>query len=199
VLQTSRILPPGLYGMEITESEGKDGEVEYEVEFREHGSRRSSPFFNRFSASTRSRSRRSGLSEFNQRAYELFAQPLVQAMSNDTSAKLLRSSIPCASRTGRCRTSIPGHGVARKPGGAGGARSHTASRSTGRSHPLRSWKTIGSELVSASLDLYRGMRDATTEAGFFSIYANMYLALPGRQAQPTQLRAPAADRANCLS
>ena len=34
------------------------------------------------------------MSDFNQRAYELFAQPLVQAMSNEYTAKLQRQFHP---------------------------------------------------------------------------------------------------------
>ena len=36
VLDIIERLPPGLYGMEITERRGKGGKVEYEVEFHEH-------------------------------------------------------------------------------------------------------------------------------------------------------------------
>ena len=35
VLKSIEMLPPGLYGMEITERKGRDGEVEYEVTFDE--------------------------------------------------------------------------------------------------------------------------------------------------------------------
>jgi hypothetical protein len=41
-------------------------------------------------------------------------------------------------------------------------------------HPLRQLEHAGSDILSATLDLYRGMRDARTEAAFFSVYANMY-------------------------
>src|SRR5207245_10413094 len=36
----------------------------------------------------------SAISEFNQRAYELFAQPLIQSMSNEMTAKLARQYHP---------------------------------------------------------------------------------------------------------
>jgi hypothetical protein len=41
-------------------------------------------------------------------------------------------------------------------------------------HPLRRAEDAGSDIFSASLDLYRGMRDAATESTFFSMYANMF-------------------------
>ncbi len=39
---------------------------------------------------------------------------------------------------------------------------------------LHQLEKISSELISASLDYYRAIRDAATEATFFAIYANMY-------------------------
>ena len=77
--------------------QGADGKVEYEVEFASGGWRRSSGGSTASNASTRSRSRRSRAAEFNQRAYELFAQPLVQAMANEDAAKR-RARIPPAAR-----------------------------------------------------------------------------------------------------
>ncbi|MFP3458757.1 DUF3141 domain-containing protein, partial [Psychrobacter sp. SIMBA_152] len=40
-------------------------------------------------------------------------------------------------------------------------------------NPLRQFERYGSEIISASLDFYRAMRDAATESGFFSLYGNM--------------------------
>jgi hypothetical protein len=47
-------------------------------------------------------------------------------------------------------------------------------KGTDTGQPLQRLEKFGSEMISASLDYYRGMRDAGTEAGFFSIYANMF-------------------------
>jgi hypothetical protein len=38
----------------------------------------------------------------------------------------------------------------------------------------RTTEKLMAELVSASLDLYRGMRDAATEAFFFQTYGSMF-------------------------
>jgi hypothetical protein len=46
---------------------------------------------------------------------------------------------------------------------------------------LRQLEQKGSEIWSASLDFYRAMRDASTEASFFGVYANMFSALMGDQ------------------
>jgi hypothetical protein len=64
-------------------------------------------------------------------------------------------------------------------------------RPVGPEHPLRQFEGVRSEMISASLDLYRALRDATTEAMFFGIYANvvsMYLA-DKRQAEHAHAQA----------
>jgi hypothetical protein len=38
----------------------------------------------------------------------------------------------------------------------------------------RKWEKMGSEIMSASLDYYREMRDATSEAAFFQTYGNVF-------------------------
>ena len=56
---------------------------------------------------------------------------------------------------------------------------------------LRDAEKAGSELVSASLDYYRAMRDASTEAAFFAIYGNM---AAKDRAEATDAQPAAADR-----
>jgi hypothetical protein len=40
--------------------------------------------------------------------------------------------------------------------------------------PARKWEKLGSDLLSASLDYYREIRDATSEAAFFQTYGNVF-------------------------
>jgi pimeloyl-ACP methyl ester carboxylesterase len=209
VLQSVESLPLGLYGMEINESEGKDGEVEYKVEFREHGLEDISAFFDRFKrVDEKPFEAVATISEFNQRAYELFAQPIVQSMSNELSARLLRefhplrfqnwalsSSVnpwmswlaPAAQAVKASRKSTEGGQDAQpfealaksfNPWMSWFAPAMQAGnadrKGTDTGQPLQRLEKFGSEMISASLDYYRGMRDAGTEAGFFSIYANMF-------------------------
>ena len=95
MLKSIEALPPGLYGMKINEAKGGDGKVRYEVEFVE---RRLEEVMGRLNRVKRVDEKPfeavEALSEFNQRAYELFAQPLVQAFSNDVSARLGRQFHP---------------------------------------------------------------------------------------------------------
>ena len=138
----------------------------------------------------------SAVSEFNQRAYELFARPLMQAMSNEYSAKLSREFHPLRFQRWAISDLNPWlwwlAPTAR--GGEGAA--------PGRWQPTircaRAEKMM-SELTSASLDYYRALRDAVSEAAFFQIYGNLfslYLA-DKREAAGAEQRQPI--RASCRS
>ncbi len=95
VLKSIEALPPGLYGMDIREVKGRNGKVEYEVEFTERRLEEVAARLNRFQrADEKPFEAVAALSEFNQRAYELFAQPLVQSMGNELTAKLSRNFHP---------------------------------------------------------------------------------------------------------
>ena len=101
MLKTIERLPPGLYSMDIKEHKGAGGRVDYEVEFRERRLEDIVAVINRFKrADEEAFDAVASVSDFNQRAYEMFARPLVQAMSNEYTAKLARESIRCGSRTG---------------------------------------------------------------------------------------------------
>ena len=106
VLKSIEALPPGLYAMQIRERKGRDGKIEYEVEFDERRLEDIVARLNRFErADEKPFEAVAAVSEFNQRAYELFAQPLVQATSNEYTREAARaSSIRCACSAGRSRT-----------------------------------------------------------------------------------------------
>ncbi len=95
VLEAIESFPPGLYGMEIAERKTADGTTEYDVTFREHRLEEVVARFNRFERIDELPFKAvQQVSDFNQRAYELFAQPFVQAMSNDVTATWLRQFHP---------------------------------------------------------------------------------------------------------
>jgi hypothetical protein len=180
--------------MSITERKDADGKVEYEVEFREHRLEEIAAHFNRFKREDEKPFEAvAELSEFNQRAYQLFAQPFVQAMSNETTGRILREFHPL--RFQRWAFSDLNPWLAWLPSAASAVK---ASRQVAK--PDNLWREVeqaGSEMISASLDYYRAMRDASTEATFFSIYANLfslYLAdhHQARESE-TQVAIPARD------
>ena len=95
VLKSIEALPPGLWGMAITERKGADGKVEYDVEFEERELEEVVGRLNRFNrVDEKPFEAVAAVSEFNQRAYELFAQPFVQSMSNELTAKIRRQFHP---------------------------------------------------------------------------------------------------------
>ena len=171
VLKSIEALPPGLYGMAISERKGAGGAVEYEVEFREFRLEEVTAYFNRFKRSDEKPFEAvAALSDFNQRAYEMFVQPFVQSMSNEWSARLLREFHPL--RFQQWAVSKINPWLSWLPPVAQAVRANR--KPIDADHPLLKAQAIASELISASLDYYRAMRDAATEAAFFSVYANMF-------------------------
>jgi pimeloyl-ACP methyl ester carboxylesterase len=171
VLKSIESLPPGLYGMAIHESKDRDGKPVYEVEFREHELEEIAARLNRFKRGDEKPFEAvAEISEFNQRAYELFAQPVVQSMSNEFTAKLARQSHSL--RAQRWAVSDLNPWLAWL--GPAAQMVKAQRKSLAPDAPARKWEKMGSEMVSASLDYYREMRDATSEAAFFQIYGNVF-------------------------
>ncbi|WP_423199730.1 MULTISPECIES: DUF3141 domain-containing protein [unclassified Cupriavidus] len=170
VLGSIEMLPPGLYGMVINERPGKDG-VEYEVEFREQSLEDVSGRLNRFQrVDEKPFEAVTAVSDFNQRAYELFAQPFVQAMANDASAYAMRTCHPLRMQNWACSDLNPWLAWL-----APAAEAVRAGRQpVDDDHPLRAQERAGAEMVSAGLDAWRAVRDAMTEASFFGVYANLF-------------------------
>jgi len=165
------MLPPGLYGMVITERKGRDGRTEYEVEFREHRLEEIIARLNRLKrADEKPFEAVAELSEFNHRAYELFVQPLIQSLSNEYTARLLRDFHPL--RFQRWGISDANPWLAWLAPAAQFVKAQR--QAVGADAPTRKIERMMSELISTSLDYYRAMRDALSEAAFFQTYGNMF-------------------------
>jgi pimeloyl-ACP methyl ester carboxylesterase len=179
VLESIELLPPGLYGMQIHERKGRDGKSEYEVEFHERRLEDVVAKLNRFErADEKPFEAVATVSEFNQRAYELFARPLIQSLSNDVSAKLTRELNPL--RVQRWAVSDNNPWLSWLAPAAQAVKAQRAA--VGADNPARKSEKMMADLVSASLDYYRGMRDALSEAAFFQTYGAMFpLQLPDTQ------------------
>jgi pimeloyl-ACP methyl ester carboxylesterase len=167
VLNEIEMLPPGLYGMHIT----GDAATQYTVEFRELRLEEVSARLNRLQrVDEKPFDAVAAISDFTQRAYELFAQPLVQSMSNEMSARMLRQFHPLRVQNWALSHLNPWLSWLAPAAQAVKERRQPLDAD----NPLRRAEKASSELLSASLDLYRATRDATTEAMFFSIYANLF-------------------------
>lgn len=172
VLNQIEMLPPGLYGMEITERKGGDGKTVYEVDFHEHRLEDIAAHFNRFERNDEKPFEAVvAVSDFIQQAYELFAQPTVQATSNELTARLRRDFHPLRFQNWALSSQM-NPWLAWLGPLSGMVKSRRQPLDDG--HPLRKSEKAASSMISASLDYYRAMRDATTEALFFSVYANMF-------------------------
>ncbi|MDR5796285.1 DUF3141 domain-containing protein [Caballeronia sp. LZ008] len=187
VLEAIESFPPGLYGMEIAERKSADGKTEYDVSFHERRLEDVTARFNRFERIDELPFEAvKQVSDFNQRAYELFAQPFVQAMANDATATMLRAFHPL--RAQRWMFSDLNPWLAWL-GPAAEAVKATRKPDTERD-ALRRAEHCGSDMISASLDFYRAMRDATTEAMFFSVYGNL---LPAQRVQERETQENRTD------
>ncbi len=190
VMESVEALPPGLYGMQISEKKGADGKPSYEVTFVERSLEEVQSRLNRFErADEKPFEAVKAVSDLNQRAYELFARPLVKALSNETSAKVARTLHPLRAQRWAvsdlnpfCWWLGPAAKVVKEQRQALPA-----------DDPARKAERMVSELISASLDHYRALRDAYSEAAFFGLYGNMfslYESAPAAAAAPEQAADP---------
>jgi hypothetical protein len=134
------------------------------------------------------------VSEFNQRAYELFARPVVQSMSNETTAKLGRDFQSL--RLQRWAFSDLNPWLAWLGPAAEIVRAQR--KALGPEDPMRKVEGAMSEVVSASLDYYRALRDAASEAAFFGTYGNMFSLYLADKHEAEERAAPAATDAREL-
>ncbi len=171
VLKSIESLPPGLYGMRIHEVKGRDGKVAYEVDFQERRLEDIAKQLNRLErADEKPFEAVAALSEFNQRAYELFAQPFVQSLGTELGAKLSRQFHPL--RFQRWAFSDLNPWLAWLGPAAEMVKSQRQAATP--DNPNSKVQKLMSECISASLDLYRENRDATSEATFFQTYGNVF-------------------------
>jgi pimeloyl-ACP methyl ester carboxylesterase len=170
VLKTIESLPPGLYGMHINEERDADGSVVYSVDFEERQLEDVVQRLNKFDREDEAPFKAVAmLSDFNQRAYELFVRPQVQALVTDASAQASRDFHPL--RVDKWWYSdlnplnfwmAPAAELARA--------NRQVAPETNR------WRQVENgvgDLIVASLDFYRDLRDASSEAQFFEIYGNL--------------------------
>jgi pimeloyl-ACP methyl ester carboxylesterase len=171
VLESIEALPPGLYGMEIAEQKAPGGKPAYEVTFTELRLEDIAARLNRFKrADERPFEAVNAVAEFNQRAYELFGRPLVQALANEYGARLSREFHPL--RFQRWAISDLNPWLWWLAPAAQAAKAYRQALEP--DDPARRLESLVSELTSASLDLHRALRDTACEAAFFQIYGNLF-------------------------
>jgi pimeloyl-ACP methyl ester carboxylesterase len=171
VLKSIEALPPGLYGMQIEESKAADGRPIYDVRFEELQLEQIAQDFNRYQREDEKAFQAvKAVADFNQHAYELFAKPLAQALSNEHSATLLRTLHPL--RAQRWAFSDLNPWVRWLEPAAAAVKAQR--RPVGPDSALRKLEQAISETWSAAFDWGRAVRDAATEAAFFAIYGTVF-------------------------
>jgi hypothetical protein len=191
VLQSIEALPPGLYGMNIAERKGDGGEPGYEVSFVELRLEEVASRLNRFEREDeRPFEAMNAVAELNQRAYELFARPWVQALSSEPGAALQRAFHPLRLQRWAISDLNPLLWWL-----APAAQAVKAQRQALASdHPSRQVEQTVSELTSATLDGFRALRDSVAEAAFFQTYGHLHAFFGGDKLGATTAEAPTDAR-----
>ena len=169
VLKYIQQLPPGLYGMEIEETQ-TDGEVEYDVSLHERRLEDLKKMQKFDRVDEKPFEAVAALSELNERAYELLLRPAVREATPEWVAKLMREWHPL--RAQRWMFSDRNPWVTALPFAAAYAQAYRQPRSD--SNFGRNVEHLYAEYVSAAFDLYRDLRDAASEAAFYEVYGNMW-------------------------
>jgi pimeloyl-ACP methyl ester carboxylesterase len=170
VLKSIEVLPLGLYGMHILESKDANGKVQYDVEFIEHRLEDLIVRLNRFKrVDERPFEAVEKVSEFNQRAYDLFVHPFVQSWSNGYTAMMGRLFHPMRFQRWAISDANPWFAWL----GPLAEQVKEQREPLSDEQPARQAERVFSELVSASLDYFRDVRDAVSEAVFFQTYGSM--------------------------
>jgi len=169
VLKYIQELPPGLYGMQIHETTGADGNVEYDVTLHERRLEDLKRLQKYDRVDEKPFEAVAAFSELTERAYELLVRPAVREATPEWLAKALREWHPL--RVQRWWFSDRNPMLACLPQAASIARAYRRPRAL--DNPGRRAERLYSEHVSAALDLYRDLRDAGREAAFFEVYGNM--------------------------
>ena len=186
--------------MEINEHKGADGKVEYEVEFEERRLEEIVARLNRFERTDEKPFEAvAAISEFNQRAYELFAQPLVQAMSNEYArASCCAQFHPLRLQRWAISDLNPWLAWLAPAAEAGASKARQTLEPDNAAAQGREARRP--KLISASLDYYRAMRDAASEAAFFQPTATCSRSTSPTSTRREAQRAPRSpSRASCRS
>jgi len=161
-------LRPGLYVMELEETSGT-GKEKYLSTFREVtlDARRK---FNRLERKDEKPFEVvAEVSLMNEKAYALFGRPIVKSMVNEKTAELGRNLHPLRVQRWFFSDINPLMWTV----GLMASKAEADRKPASQDNPFRRLEEMGSEMITASLNLYRDLRDAASESAFFRIYGSM--------------------------
>jgi pimeloyl-ACP methyl ester carboxylesterase len=166
ILEHVEALRPGLYLMEIEEVKGSNGKPSYEVTIEEHrleDLRKANRLERKDEKPFEVVAEVSALTE---KAYTLFVRPFVRPLVNEATAELGRVFHPL--RVQRWAVSDLNPWLGPLPALAAAVKA--GRKAAPPDNPFRQVEHAASDALTATLDLYRDLRDAAMEALFFGIY-----------------------------
>ncbi len=162
------MLRPGLYVMELQETSGK-GKDKYLSTFREVKLEEMRNLNRMQRKDEKPFEVVAEVSVMNEKAYALFGRPLVKSMVNETTAQMGRTFHPNRSQ----RWAFSDFNPVMWPVAAMAQTVKANRKPVEPGNPWRKLEAIGSEMITASWNLYRDLRDAASESLFFQIYGSM--------------------------
>ena len=162
------MLRPGLYVMELQETSGK-GKDKYLSTFREVKLEEMRNLNRMQRKDEKPFEVVAEVSVMNEKAYALFGRPLVKSMVNETTAQMGRTFHPNRSQ----RWAFSDINPVMWPVAAMAQTVKANRKPVEPGNPWRKLEAIGSEMITASWNLYRDLRDAASESLFFQIYGSM--------------------------
>jgi hypothetical protein len=109
------------------------------------------------------------VSQLNEKAYSLFGRPIVKSLVNEKTAELGRNLHPLRVQ----RWFFSDINPIMWPVGMMASKAEAERKPATNDNPFRRIEEMGSEMITASWNLYRDLRDATSESTFFRIYGSM--------------------------
>jgi hypothetical protein len=109
------------------------------------------------------------VSAINEKTYALFGRPVVRSLVNEETAKLGRTFHPLRVQ----HWSLSDMNPMMWPVAAMASAVRTGRKKVQGDNPFRRLEEMGSEVITASWNLFRDIRDATSESLFFEIYGTM--------------------------
>ncbi|MGL4666587.1 MAG: DUF3141 domain-containing protein, partial [Saezia sp.] len=173
MMESIKTLKPGLYNMTITEKSGGK-QPEYEASLKEYRLE-DDPIikFNKYQRIDEKPFKAvETISEFNQKVYETFLRPIIQAQSNEQTAEMVREMHPARVEKWALSSAVnPFMSMLQPIAEEVRENRHAIDRT---SNPFAIMEETFSQTVEANLNLYRDARDAFMETLFFSIYTSPF-------------------------
>jgi hypothetical protein len=122
------------------------------------------------------------VSQLNEKAYSLFGRPIVKSMVNEKTADLARNLHPLRAQ----RWFFSDFNPVMWPVAAMAQAVKAGRKPVEPGNPWNKLEAIGSEMITASWNLFRDMRDAASESLFFQIYGSMLALGASGDVKPAQ-------------